>query len=102
MMRFQCCPAAHCRPAFALWGKDEAKIAQVELLQALMALLTFPVLFRNKASVFHIDTLASMCTLRKGRSSFPELDAKMSMGVGVAVANDSRNHVPASFTERKE
>ena len=60
---------------FDLWGAQETKIAQLELLMVFQSLLTFPSAFRGTTGVYFIDNIAALMALVKGRSDSPELDA---------------------------
>ena len=68
-----------CGPCFQLWDGSATKIAQLELLQALMALLTFPEHYKEQTGVYYMDNLAAMYALCKGRSESPELDKMAGM-----------------------
>ena len=50
----------------------DAKIAQLELLQVLIALITTPERFRNRRGTWYIDNTAALMALIKGRSDSPD------------------------------
>ena len=59
---------------YVLWTPGDAKIAQLELLQVLMALTTTPERFRNRRGTWYIDNTAALMALIKGRSDSPDLE----------------------------
>lgn len=59
---------------FALWRTATTKIAQLELLMVLQALLTFLDAFRGATGVFYVDNIAALMSLVRGRSDSHELD----------------------------
>ena len=59
---------------FRLWDSHDAKIAQLELLMVLQALVVFPDVFRRTTGVFYVDNVAALMTLVRGRSDNAELD----------------------------
>ncbi|CAJ1366064.1 unnamed protein product, partial [Effrenium voratum] len=59
---------------FALWRTATTKIAQLELLMVLQALLTFLDAFRGATGVFYVDNIAALLSLVRGRSDNHELD----------------------------
>ena len=59
---------------YTLWTPGDAKIAQLELLQVLMALTTTPERFRNRRGTWYIDNTAALMALIKGRSDSPDLE----------------------------
>ena len=62
---------------YQLWSPGDAKIAQLELLQVLIALVTVPERFRGRRGVWYMDNTASLMALIKGRSASHDLE-KMS------------------------
>ena len=59
---------------YDLWTPGDAKIAQLELLQVLIALTTTPERFRNRCGIWYIDNTAALMALIKGRSDSPDLE----------------------------
>ena len=59
---------------YDLWTPGDAKIAQLELLQVLIALTTTPERFRNRRGTWYIDNTAALMALIKGRSDSPDLE----------------------------
>ena len=57
---------------YALWSPGEKKIAQLELSQALYALVNRP--DRGRRGIWFIDNLAALMALIKGRSDSPDLE----------------------------
>ena len=57
-----------------LWTPGDAKIAQLELMQVLIALTTTPERFRNRRGTWYIDNTAALTALIKGRSDSPDLE----------------------------
>ncbi|CAE8585047.1 unnamed protein product [Polarella glacialis] len=50
------------------------KIAQWELMQVMIALITYPEWFRNRAGFWFIDNINGLIAFVKGRSGVPDLD----------------------------
>ena len=59
---------------YDLWTPGDKKIAQLELCQALYALVNRPAKFRGRRGVWFIDNLAALMALIKGRSDSPDLE----------------------------
>ena len=59
---------------YDVWSPGDAKIAQLELLQVLIALVTVPERFRGRQGTWYIDNTAALLSLIKGRSSSTDLE----------------------------
>ena len=59
---------------YQLWTPGDAKIAQLELLQVLIALLTVPEHFRGRRGYWYVDNTAALMALIRGRSDSPDLE----------------------------
>jgi len=75
-----------CKPSMVLWSSSEKQIAQLEMLQVIMALLCFPTEFKGKSGVWYIDNTASLFALCKGRSLSSDLDKMAAMVHGLLFA----------------
>ena len=64
---------------YQLWSPRKAKIAQLELLQVLIALVTVPERFRGRRGVWYIDNTAALMSLIKGRSASYGLEKMSSL-----------------------
>ena len=56
------------------WTPGDRKIAQLELVQVLYALIARPAEFRGRRGVWFIDNLAALMALIRGRSDSPDLE----------------------------
>ena len=64
---------------YQIWSPGDAKIAQLELLQVLIALVTVPERFRGRRGVWYIDNTAALMSLTKGRSASKDLERMSSL-----------------------
>ena len=59
---------------YDLWEPGDRKIAQLEMVVILQALVCRPHPFRERRGVWFIDNVAVLMTLIRGRSDFPDLE----------------------------
>ncbi|CAE8637738.1 unnamed protein product, partial [Polarella glacialis] len=71
------------------------KIAQWELMQVMIALITYPEWFRNRAGFWFIDNINGLIALVKGRSGVPDLD-HLAMAAILTIATLSKRLEPLS------
>ena len=61
------------REVYDLWEPGDRKIAQLEMVMILQALVCRPQYFRERRGVWFIDNVAVLMTLIRGRSDSPDL-----------------------------
>ena len=59
---------------YDLWSPGPHKIAQLEVMMVLYALVTRASSFRNRRGVWMVDNIAALMTLIKGRSESEDLE----------------------------
>ena len=59
---------------YTLWEPGDRKIAQLEMVMILQALVCRPQYFRERRGVWFVDNVAVLMTLIRGRSDSPDLE----------------------------